>query len=860
MKRVLLSRVIALFSLWGFAALAFADNAPSFPNSTQSATDMSVKYLGQIFGSVPGVLTGSGSGLMGQLFLVFNQGIMVVAFVYLMFNIAQIMMQYGMSPQGQTRINAAMTVFRVAIGLALLVPMSTTGYSAIQDVMMKVVVEGTKLADLTWNQALDYLQNGGVLYSPAGGSNQLTDISELSKYNYIQQAQLGQTHPRNSLANTLFKDEVCMFVSNHYNQKNKSTDPVAAQGAKGTYSMVPVQPTMSADGTSLAAGTGAVYFPGYGDKPLLGDADPTTGYAGHQSCGSISVDGATLKASDATQMQYQQAFAAIYQMALDMQPLAKAQAKRVSTGNVSAGLSATAGGKWLSQSILQYVNLMKPVAAHQASTSQTQKGKFFTLAKDEGWFNAGGFYWDLSRWNDALASSGTPVALVPLLPAITYPSKISDLITSADNTLGGNGITDIWGNGYQQIQNSISANASNDPMSGSSHDIGGKANWVFPHSVTFDTGGIDFASIMQNALRGVVNQVETSLDPSNPTSYDPLVMVQQLGVHCLSAAGDIWVKTIGWSVSLSAVMGVCDAASPGPTIMKAMMSWLMPIWTMVATSLFAAGFMLAFYAPLYPYLLFLFGVIGWLLSVVEAMIAAPLVCFGMTHPEGHDFMGRADQALMLALGVFLRPALMVIGFLAGLLMTYVGYTFVNTVLGRVFVSAFGDSTVADPQSQYTPMGGAWAVIAGGPHARGQNSHFTGHDFSDFLLVPLLLVAYGMIVIEVVNQCFSAIHVVPDQVLRWIGGPVQQDTTEQRAGAVKGAMSSASQQAGQLGSTGVKAASEGMGGMAQTGTSLLKAGGQAGLKKLNSKGDDGGGKGGEGAEGAEGGEAAGSVAA
>ncbi|MDF1796595.1 MAG: DotA/TraY family protein [Coxiellaceae bacterium] len=828
MKRVLLSRIFALVSLWGFAALAFADNAPSFPNSVQSSTDMSIKYLGQVFGTVPGVLTGSGSGLMGQLFLVFNQGIMVVAFVYLLFNIAQVIMNYGMSPQGQSKINVIMTMFRVSIGLALLVPMSTTGYSAIQDVMMKVVVEGTKLADLTWNQALDYLQNGGVLYSPAGGGNQLASMSQLTQYNYIQQAKLGQSQPGDSLANLLFKDEVCMFVSNHYNQQNKSEDPVAAQGAKGTYSIDPVQPVMSSDGKSLVAGTGAVYFPGYGDMPRRG---------GGHSCGSISVDSSTLAGMGAKQMQYQQAFAAIYQMALDMQPLAKAQANRINTQNVSAGLSATAGGKWLSQAVLQYVNLMKPVAAYQSVQSKASQGSFFTEAKAEGWFNAGGFYWDLSRWNDAIASAGTPVKLVPLIPVTTYPSVISDAITHADNTLGGNGITNIWGNGYQQIENAISSNDSNDPMSGRDNKIGRKSNLLFPHNITFDTGGIDFASIMQNELRGVINQVQSSLNPTDPTSYDPLEMVRLLGKHCLSAAGGIWIKTITWSVSLSAVMGICDAASPGPTIMKAMMSWLMPMWTMIATSLFAAGFMLAFYAPLYPYLLFLFGVIGWLLSVVEAMIAAPLVCFGMTHPEGHDFMGRAEQALMLALGVFLRPALMVIGFLAGLLMTYVGYSFVNTVLGRVFASAFGGTL--SPGDQYTPMGGVWTVITGSPHSRGQNSHFTGHDFSDFLLVPLLLVAYGMVVIEVVNQCFSAIHVIPDQVLRWIGGPVQQDTTEQRAGAVKGVMSSASQQAGQAGSTGVKAASESWGSMAQKGSSMIKGGGDKALDALNKSGDGGG---------------------
>ncbi|MDF1796593.1 MAG: DotA/TraY family protein [Coxiellaceae bacterium] len=839
MKRILLNRMLSVFALWSLSVFALADNAPSFPNAAQSATDMSVKYLGQIFGAVPGVLTGSGSGLMGKLFLVFNQGIMVVAFVYLLFNIAQVIMHHGMEAQASSKYSFAKIFFRIAIGLALLVPSSTTGYSAIQDLMMKVVVEGTKLADLTWNQALDYMQGGGMIYSPPTGTNQLTNMQDITDSNYIQIARLGSSsNPRQGLVNTLFKDEVCMYLSTDYNKKNKSTDQVITQGAKGAYSMIPVQPKMAANGTSLVAGTGAVYFPGYGDATNYTSNIDTPAQTAH-SCGSISIDSATLASAGANQLQYQQAFSAAYQMALDIQPLAKAQANRINSGNVSSGLSAASGGKWLAQSILEYINLMKPVASFQATSGSSKKGEFFTEAKAEGWFNAGGFYWDLSRWNDSLANStGEPAKLIPLIPKVTYPSEINDKITSADNTLGGNGSSDIWGSGYRQIEKSIvQTNSGNASGQGIGHKIN-RANSQSHHFV-YDTGGIDFASIIQDSLRGVMSAAMGA--SVSKSAYDPLVMVQNVGKSCLSAAGNIWKKSISWAVGLSAVMGVCDSANPGGAIMNSMMSWMMPMWTAVSGGLFAAGFLLTFYAPLYPYLLFLFGVIGWLLAVIEAMIAAPLVCFGMTHPEGHDFMGRAEQALMLALSVFLRPALMVIGFLAGMLLTYVGFAFVNTVLGRVLVTAFGnpDAVTQTSGATYSPISGVWTVIAGSPGAHGQNDHFTGHDFSDFLLIPLLLVAYGMIVIEVVNQCFSAIHVVPDQVLRWIGGPVQQDTSEQHAGAVKGAMQGAAQKAGELGASGSQGMGKTGGAGAKAGVAGGKAGAGAGIKALNSGGDVGG---------------------
>ena len=77
-----------------------------------------------------------------------------------------------------------------------------------------------------------------------------------------------------------------------------------------------------------------------------------------------------------------------------------------------------------------------------------------------------------------------------------------------------------------------------------------------------------------------------------------------------------------------------------------------PIFLAAAAGLFAVGISLGYYMPLYPYMLFTFGVIGWLITVIEAMVAAPLIAFGVTHPDGHDFLGQGQKAVMLLLGVF----------------------------------------------------------------------------------------------------------------------------------------------------------------------------------------------------------------
>ena len=69
----------------------------------------------------------------------------------------------------------------------------------------------------------------------------------------------------------------------------------------------------------------------------------------------------------------------------------------------------------------------------------------------------------------------------------------------------------------------------------------------------------------------------------------------------------------------------------------------MPLGTALVTVLFGCGILLGVYLPFLPYLLFLFGVMGWLIAVIEAMVAAPLVAMGVTHPEGHDLLGRVSK-------------------------------------------------------------------------------------------------------------------------------------------------------------------------------------------------------------------------
>ena len=108
--------------------------------------------------------------MLGHLFYKFNQGVLCVAGLWLAYTIFQLLMS---SVEGQFQQKKPhIILLRVALGIALIIPNPTTGYSAIQDILMKVIVEGVSLANMVWSEGLTYLQAGEpIWHQPDASAN-----------------------------------------------------------------------------------------------------------------------------------------------------------------------------------------------------------------------------------------------------------------------------------------------------------------------------------------------------------------------------------------------------------------------------------------------------------------------------------------------------------------------------------------------------------------------------------------------------------------------------------------------------------------------------------------------------------------
>lgn len=290
---------------------------------------------------------------------------------------------------------------------------------------------------------------------------------------------------------------------------------------------------------------------------------------------------------------------------------------------------------------------------------------------------------------------------------------------------------------------------------------------------------------------------DTKFDPtSTPTTCNieiaatdaPIVKVAKLGEIMLQAAFEFWntfldqINTImntifGIAVGLTTTsgvaapfsflgigLGVSSFVNSAATLINLFVKLFvevpisvgLPIAMAVTGLMFTTGATMAFYIPMIPFMLFTFGVISWLSLVIESMAAAPLVALGMAHPGGQEFLGnKGEQAVMLLFGIFLRPISMLIGLVAALVLSYVSIDVLNIGFGHLVSSSS-------------------AMLA--------LSHNQGSI--EQLRNGAMILVYVFVVMALINQCFSLIHVVPAMLGRWIGVPQMPDQSEKLLGEVQ----------------------------------------------------------------------------
>lgn len=344
------------------------------------------------------------------------------------------------------------------------------------------------------------------------------------------------------------------------------------------------------------------------------------------------------------------------------------------------------------------VALNNAVIAYQASVTSSADAvfgnaaslsTFVTAAKTDGWYVAGTYFMKMTQMQDAVNQvvSHTPTAVVP--------SKETMMAFSHDLA--------VFFNRLEALLRDSSQNQTIKPSTANAVDEIGNSSGPF-----------------QKAVQKVMNSIFggdwiKEIAPAN-SNRSALMEVKDFGDHLMTGA--------------EAGMGI----GAGISILNSTIgNWIMLI---SATFLFLAA-SIAVYLPIAPFLIFFGAFVGWLVLCAEAIIAAPLWAIMHLSPSGDDLMGSAKAGYMMILGVLLRPALIIMGFIFALIAS-------EKIIGafdQIFFPAF-------------KMAMAGSVMGLGTS------------------IVMIGIYFGALV-KLFHTTFGLIHVIPDKLMRWIGGGHEQ---------------------------------------------------------------------------------------
>src|SRR5690606_6948402 len=107
-------------------------------------------------------------------------------------------------------------------------------------------------------------------------------------------------------------------------------------------------------------------------------------------------------------------------------------------------------------------------------------------------------------------------------------------------------------------------------------------------------------------------------------------------------------------------------------------------------ALLFAGIVLAYVMPMLPAIFWILGIVGYMILVLEAIIAAPLWMLGHLRLDGEGLAGpRGTAGYEIALNLVIRPSAMVIGLVIAILIYQFGSNLIADGMFKAVVSAAG---------------------------------------------------------------------------------------------------------------------------------------------------------------------------
>lgn len=727
MKRILL--IIGLL-LVSSAALAQTFDLPSFFQPAEE--DLSVWYLGNIFGS--DLIEGEGISnikLMSRLFGIFNQVCLVVGIIIIVYTMLAGTLNTANEgkPLGE-KWNSVWMPMRISLGIALLVPKGGSGYCLAQYLVMWLTLQGIGAADTVWNTMITYFEEGGAIYSQETfeGSSKTYVTEENINYGYKVQGPASFRLPLGSnktekIETFLLQNMVCIDKFNN--------DPDAVQlNSNRRYSA-----HAPSDRSNLVL---------FGDRAQYTAGSVINADTPGAECGYLQIGSNYADLTDEQKVQTRIYSLGFYNLARGLAGISK----EIATNgyNPSQHDNPNYYDPFFQDARRGVQLLINYIVGYESVLEDRQRPRSnYEVFRRYGWILAGNYYTilaNLKAKEAAFASNFiTPESIsLPLKYGAPKDAQgdVKLQVYKDASAFYTQGLID-WG--WKNIYDipgfkapTVSWGSSISPFGGSSKigivDIDAILSGVKAgqQSIGKDQRA---SSATISAIEDYLRYLTGSGSSTRGVAKDPILKAATYGKELTSMALGFMLPLSGMLVALNLSMSWNACQHPWTYIAQSLGNYFQPILFALFVFMYTQGALLGVYIPLIPFITFFMGALGWMMQVVESIAAAPLVAIGLVFPETRDdIWGRAAPAMMLILNLFLRPALMIIGFAAAMIVTWIAVEMLN--IGFLTLTA---------------------------------SAFRIEDMFGFVAI---LTAYVAVFVTLVTKTYSLINVVPNKVLHWIG--------------------------------------------------------------------------------------------
>ena len=754
---MLRSFILVITLLFSGLSVAATDFTSFF---TPVENDYSIYIISKIFGDVdqnvlPGEAAATGSQLMGNVFRVFNQVALVVGVLMVLYTLvlATLHTAHHGKMMGE-KMSSMWVPIRVAFAIAMLVP-KANGYCLAQVVVMWLVVQGIGAADTVWNTALQYFEDGGSI-----GPSQLTTGEG-------GQLETGVNDVYMNLLNPVLQSATCVAAHNENRTLSGSAFVIYTVATGNEHYIKFGRKIIEAPDVNDSSQAG--FECGY----LKADAFPRSYF--EPAC----AEGDSQCAQDLANMANAKQMTITYDFARSIEVIGN----KIGTGHLDTD-PANQHSEYdlMEKAAISYVSTM--VNNQGSFTVPEESNKSYTTMGAQGWITAGNYY-------QVLASIESNYEFTPGSTYWMMPKGKG--VSAAEGDLSEDELkqaTDLYNNFMKSdYAKEIYQDAS--PAQQAYLDI--KDAMDEQDSIFGDIG---MTELVAKQMEKFIDMISGANEGSG--SQDPIVQAAQYGQGLMKASVYTMLGLAIVFPVMGAAMGWCTGQLSLGKVFDGLIMAVLPFVYGLTSFLYMQGSVLGVFLPLIPFIVFTMGAIGWIFAVVECMIAAPLIALGMTMPEGHEVYGKADPAIMLLLNMFMRPTLMIMGFLSAMMVTWLAMELINL-------------------SFYT------AVNIGG-------------IATDWVIGPYITVfMYMGVTVTLVTKVFELINLVPDKVLRFIG-----DNSQSQGSAMSDAATHAAKQGGQeMSKQGMDSAKEGSEMSRKTGAGAANAVGAAAANTATGKSMGGG---------------------